>query len=72
MPYIHVTIAKGRTVEERKALMAAIAKVTHETIGAPLPTVRVWITECEVADMSIAGVPLDEVRAQRAAGDNSL
>lgn len=72
MPYIHVTMARGRTVEQRAALMSAIANAAHESIGVPLESVRVWITECEVSDMSVGGVPLDEVRARRAGGDNRL
>jgi 4-oxalocrotonate tautomerase len=68
MPYIQVTLASGRPREAKQALMSAIAHAVHETIDAPLETVRVWITEVGVQDMSIGGVPLDEVRRQRAAG----
>jgi 4-oxalocrotonate tautomerase len=67
MPYINVTLATGRSTETKQTLMAAIAEAVHETIDAPLETVRVWITEIPVEEMSIGGVPLDEVRRQRAA-----
>lgn len=67
MPYINVTLATGRTREAKQTLMSAIAEAVHETIDAPLETVRVWITEVDAEDMSIGGVPLDEVRRRRAA-----
>jgi 4-oxalocrotonate tautomerase len=67
MPYINVTLATGRTREAKQALMAAVAEAVHEAIDTPIETVRVWITEVDVEDMSIGGVPLDEVRRRRAA-----
>ena len=68
MPYVHVTLATGRTLEAKQALMSALANTVHETIGAPLDTIRVWITDVDPAQMSVGGIPLDEVRKQRAAG----
>lgn len=67
MPYIHVTLATGRSREAKQKLMSAIAQAAHETIGAPIETVRVWITDVDPEEMSIGGVPLDEVRRRRAA-----
>jgi 4-oxalocrotonate tautomerase len=67
VPYVHVTLAEGRTLEQKQALMAGVAKAVHEALDAPLESVRVWITEVDPAQLSIGGVPLDEVRARRAA-----
>lgn len=72
MPYIQVTLAKGRTREAKQTLMAAITHAVHETIDAPLETVRVWVTEVDAEDMSIGGVPLDEVRRRHAAGSHDV
>jgi len=66
MPYIHVTLTTGRTSDAKQSLMSAISHAVHDSIDVPLETVRVWITEVPVADMSIGGVPLDEVRRRRA------
>jgi 4-oxalocrotonate tautomerase len=68
MPYVHVTLAAGRPLEAKQALMSAVAEAVHEAIDAPLDTIRVWVTEVDPKQMSIGGVPLDEVRQQRAAG----
>ena len=66
MPYVHVTIAHGRSSAEKRALMSAVADAVTSTISAPPETVHVWIAETELADMSIAGEPLDERRARLA------
>jgi 4-oxalocrotonate tautomerase len=68
MPYVHVTLAAGRSLEAKQALMSAVANAVHEAIDAPLDTIRVWVTEVDPKQMSVGGVPLDEVRRQRAAG----
>jgi 4-oxalocrotonate tautomerase len=67
MPYIHVTIASGRTLEQKQSLMKAIAQATQDTLEAIPEAIRVWITEVPPEEMSTGGVPLPEVRAQRAA-----
>lgn len=66
MPYVQVTLAAGRTREAKQALMAAVSQAVHESIDAPLESVRVWITEVPPEEMAIGGVPLDEVRARSA------
>lgn len=68
MPYVHVTLAAGRGSEAKRALMAAISQAVHESIDAPLDSVRVWITEVPPEQMSVGGVPLDVRRARQAAG----
>ena len=68
MPYVHVTLAAGRTLEAKQALMSAVANAVHDAIDAPRDTIRVWVTEVDPKQMSVGGVPLDEVRGQRAAG----
>ena len=47
MPLINVHMAAGRTDEEKKALMEALTKAAQESIGAPLQSIRVWITEMQ-------------------------
>jgi 4-oxalocrotonate tautomerase len=67
MPYVHVTLAAGRTPDDKRRLMASVSQAVHESIDAPLETIRVWITEVPPEEMSTGGVPLDVIRAQRAA-----
>lgn len=55
MPLIEVHLMKGRTDEQKRALLEGITKVAQETIGAPLSSIRVWINELAPTDFIIAG-----------------
>ena len=67
MPYINVTMASGRTLEAKQAMMAAIAEAVSSSIGCDRSAVRVWVTEVAPEQMSVGGTPLDQVLAERAA-----
>jgi len=56
MPLIEVHLLEGRTEEQKKALLAAISKAVHESIGAPIETIRIWIEEFTPKDYMAAGV----------------
>ena len=45
MPLIEIHLLKGRTDEQKKNLLASVTQAVHESIGAPLPSIRVWIQE---------------------------
>lgn len=55
MPLIEVHLLEGRTDEQKKALLEAITNAVHESIGAPLPTIRVWIQEMSKKEYMVAG-----------------
>ena len=71
MPVIEVHLAKGRDAKQKRALLAAITNAVHESIGAPLPSIRVWINEVEPTEFMAGGETLDErrVRSTASAGD---
>lgn len=50
MPLVNVTMARGRTSQQKSAMLHAIADAIHESIGAPRDSIRVWVTEVENAD----------------------
>ena len=62
MPVIEVHLAKGRNATEKRALLAAITSAVHESIGAPLPSIRVWINEVDPAEFMAGGETLAERR----------
>lgn len=70
MPLINVHLAAGRTDEEKKALMAALTKAAQESIGAPLPSIRVWITEMQATEFMAAGELLADRRAKAKASSS--
>jgi 4-oxalocrotonate tautomerase len=67
MPFINVTIAAGRTIEQKQHLMRALTDAAHQAVGAPLDTIRVWINEIPAESMAVGGVPFDQVSAARQA-----
>lgn len=66
MPLVNVHMAKGRTDEQKRALMAAITDAMHEHVGAPRESVRVWITEMEDTEFMAGGELLADKRARLA------
>ncbi|MBN1223897.1 MAG: 2-hydroxymuconate tautomerase family protein [Candidatus Aminicenantes bacterium] len=55
MPLIEIRILEGRTEEQKEALMTEVTKAVHESIKAPLSTIRVWIHELAPEHYMVAG-----------------
>jgi 4-oxalocrotonate tautomerase len=55
MPIAHVSLIEGRTEAQKAALIAAVTKAIHDSIGAPIETVRVLIDEVPAAHWGIGG-----------------
>jgi len=55
MPLIEVHLLEGRTDEQKENLLSAITRAVHESIGAPLPSIRVWIQEFSPREYMVAG-----------------
>jgi len=55
MPLIEVHMLEGRTDEQKEKLLSAVTRAVHESIGAPLPTIRVWIQEFSPREYMAAG-----------------
>lgn len=70
MPLVQVYMAKGRTDDQKRALLEGITKVMNETVGAPVPSIRVWITEFDDTEFIAGGEILADRRAtsRRAGG----
>jgi 4-oxalocrotonate tautomerase len=60
MPLVHISMAAGRSAEQKTALLEAVTAAVHESIGAPIASIRVWITEFDPAHYMAGGVLLDE------------
>jgi 4-oxalocrotonate tautomerase len=67
VPLINVNMAAGRTDDQKRALMAAITQAAQDTLGAPLASIRVWITEFETTEFMAAGETMADRRAREAA-----
>jgi 4-oxalocrotonate tautomerase len=66
MPLVNVTMARGRSVEEKQVMLLAIADAIHESIGAPRDSIRVWVTEVENTDF-LAGTEILSAKQARLA-----
>ncbi len=55
MPLVQIHLLKGRSPEEQKKLLAAVTQAIHDSIGAPMPTIRVWINEMSPDGYMVAG-----------------
>ena len=50
-----------------KALLSAITQAVHESIGAPIPSIRVWIAEMQPTEFMAGGELLADRQARAAA-----
>jgi 4-oxalocrotonate tautomerase len=64
MPLVNVHMARGRTAEQKRALMAAITQAVVDTLDAPVASVRVWIDEFEPEEFMAGGETLAERTAR--------
>jgi 4-oxalocrotonate tautomerase len=60
-------MASGRTDEQKRLLLQRITQVMHETVGAPIESIRVWINEFEPTEFIAGGEILADRRARLAA-----
>jgi 4-oxalocrotonate tautomerase len=66
MPLVQISLARGRTEEQKRAMLHAVTQAIHESIGAPVPSIRVWIHEFEATDFIAGGEILADRRAREA------
>ncbi|MDN5861155.1 MAG: 4-oxalocrotonate tautomerase family protein [Pseudonocardia sp.] len=62
MPLIQVTLAKGRTPEQLRALGQALTAAAEQAIGARRESIRVVLTECEPELWFAGGESLADLR----------
>ena len=58
MPFIQVTMAIGRTAEQKRALLEALATAVRDSTGTPRESVRAWIVEVDPAEVIAGGTIL--------------
>jgi 4-oxalocrotonate tautomerase len=67
MPLIQSNLAAGRTDDQKRALLQAVTDAVESSIGAPLESIRVWISEFEPTEYMAGGELLADRRAAQAA-----
>ncbi|WP_371132792.1 4-oxalocrotonate tautomerase family protein [Methyloversatilis sp.] len=56
MPIIEMHLMTGRSVEQKRAVAAAITEAVCTTLGVKAETVRILVTEHGSEDFSVAGM----------------
>jgi 4-oxalocrotonate tautomerase len=60
MPVVTITMAKGRSYEQKKELTDQIAVTVKNVLGVPIERVTIFVHELEKENISIAGALLSE------------
>ncbi|WP_414449968.1 tautomerase family protein [Burkholderia sp. 22PA0099] len=65
MPIVHISLVEGRDEAAIKACVKAVAQTVHETLGAPLNTIRVYATTTPASFWAVGGQTKDELPAPK-------
>lgn len=61
MPFAQITIAEGRSDEQKEAIIAKVTQALCEAVGAPAENVRVMIIEIPKTNWGIGGKSLKKL-----------
>lgn len=64
MPFIQVAMGTGRTPEQKRAMLDGIVAAVHESTGAAIDSIRVWIVELDPDEVMVGDESLAEKRAR--------
>jgi 4-oxalocrotonate tautomerase len=62
VPLVQVTMVRGRTVEQKHALIASVSAAVAQALGTPIEQVRVAIYEVSGDEWGIGGQPYSVAR----------
>ena len=68
MPIIQISLIEGRDEATVKACLKAVARAVHETLGAPLASIRVYAMETPATHWVIGDQTKDELAAATGSG----
>jgi len=66
MPIVHINMLEGREADTVRHCLKEVARVIHETLGAPLETIRVTASEIQRSHWAIGDRTRDEIDAEKA------
>ena len=64
MPVIQVAMGSGRTPEQKRAMLEGIVAAVHDSTGAALDSIKVWIVELDPDEVMLGDETLAERRAR--------
>ncbi|MGI4813564.1 MAG: tautomerase family protein [Janthinobacterium lividum] len=66
MPIVQISLVEGRDEAVVKECIKAVARTVHETLGAPLETIRVFATLVPASHWAVGDRTKDEMAAAAA------
>jgi 4-oxalocrotonate tautomerase len=66
MPVIQAFLLEGRSEEKKAAFIAAVTDAAVTSLGAPIESIRVIISEMPATDYGIAGKSFKQKQAEAA------
>lgn len=67
MPFIHVMLTEGRSLDQKRDLIASLTRETSRAIGCNDSSVQIVITDVARTDWGSAGLNLEDKAAAKAA-----
>jgi 4-oxalocrotonate tautomerase len=55
MPFAHIEILEGRSVEQIETMITEVTQAIHRSLGAPVESVRVLVSEVPKTHWGIGG-----------------
>jgi len=69
MPIVQISLITGRDETTVKRCLKAVARAVHETLGAPLETIRVIAYQLPASQWAVGDQTRDEIDAAKAASN---
>lgn len=66
MPIVQISIVEGRDEASVKRCVKEVARTVHETLGAPLDTIRVFVQQVPATHWAVGDQTRDEIDAAKA------
>jgi 4-oxalocrotonate tautomerase len=68
MPFIQITMAAGRSADQKRELLREVSAAAARATGTPETAVRVWIVEVGADEVMAGGTVLADKQAAAAGG----
>ena len=65
MPIVHINLIEGRDAERVSRCLKEVARTIHETLGAPMESIRVFASEVPASHWAIGDRTREEIDAAK-------
>jgi 4-oxalocrotonate tautomerase len=72
MPVVQINLVEGRSDEAVQRCVKAVARAVHETLGAPLPTIRVFVNQIPPQHWAVGDRTRQEIDREKEESDAAV